>query len=602
VGCTGLSNGAVSADLGGSPRTITNASPTKGIGVAGLSSVKRFSGTRPKSREGLSTRVLGVVTVGVLLAAACSPVGQETDSGAGNDSAKPEASSAARTTNVGEPADPAAVKKGGELTLALSADPDLLDPSLARSLYSRYIFNATCEKLYDTDAEAKVVPQLAAGMPEVSADGKTVTIKVRTGIKFGDGTPFNAAAVKTSLDRNLTLPESARVSELGPITKVEAPDDETVVIHLSAPFAPLTAALADRAGMVMSPTQLDKLGDKFATEPICVGAFKVVKRVPQNSIELEKDPNYYDADKVYLDRIVYRIITDASIRAANLRSGDAQVADSVSTQDVAALEKESGITLLETESLGYQGVTFNVGNVDGVTEPAKPIDKPHAKDAKVRQAFDHAIDREALVKTVFAGLYSVACSPISPATEFSTDAAQECRDHDPAKAKRLLKQAGVKTPYKIEMLATNTPDALRIAQALQAMVKPSGFEIVITPTEFSTLLDQQDRGDFELLQLGWSGRVDPDSNITNFVGTQASQNVSGFSDPELDDLLTKARQSQDTAERADLYGQVATKLREQEPLIYLYRARNLTGVSDDVQGVQVFPDGVIRLARAGLTK
>jgi peptide/nickel transport system substrate-binding protein len=567
-----------------------------------MSSVKHFSGRRPKSRERLLTRVLGVVTVGVLVAAACSPVGQETDTGAGGDSPKPDKTGAARPTNVGEPADPAAVKQGGELTLALSADPDLLDPSLARSLYSRYIFNATCEKLYDTDAEAKVVPQLATDLPEISDDGKTVTIKVRTGIKFGDGTDFDAAAVKTSLDRNLELPESARVSELGPITEVEAPDDETVVIHLSSPFAPLTAALADRAGMVMSPAQLDKLGDKFATAPICVGAFTVVKRVPQNSIELEKDPNYYDADKVHLDRIVYRVITDASIRAANLRSGDAQVADSVSTQDVAALEKEQAITLLESESLGYQGVTFNIGNVDGVTEPAKPIDKAHAKDAKVRQAFDHAVDREALVKTVFAGLYSAACSPISPATEFSTDAAQECRPHDPAKAKQLLKQAGVQTPYKIEMIATNTPDALRIAQALQAMVKPSGFEIVITPTEFATLLDQQDRGDFEMLQLGWSGRVDPDANITNFVGTQASQNVSGFSDPELDDLLTQARQAQDTAERADIYGQVATKLREQEPLVYLYRARNLTGVSDDVKGVQVFPDGVIRVARAGLSK
>jgi len=328
----------------------------------------------------------------------------------------------------------------------------------------------------------------------------------------------------------------------------------------------------------------------------------VVRRVPQNSIELEKDPNYYDADKVYLDRVVFRIITDASIRAANVRSGDVQVADSVSTQDVSALEREPNITLLESESLGYQGVTFNVGNVDGVTQPPKPIDKPHAQDARVRRAFDYALDREALVKSVFNGIYSVACSPISPASPFSTDEAQECTPHDPERAKELLREAGVKTPYRIEMLVTNTPDALRIAQALQAMVKPSGFELVLQPTEFATLLDQQDRGDFELLQLGWSGRVDPDANITNFVGTQASQNVAGFSDPELDDLLTQARQSTDQAERARLYGQVATKIREEAPLIYLYRQRNLTAVSNDVKGVQVFPDGVLRVARAGFAK
>jgi peptide/nickel transport system substrate-binding protein len=558
---------------------------------------------RPGPRKRRLGATIAALAVTALLGVACSPVGQETGTGEGP-ATEPDGgqTEAARPTNVGEPADPAAVKKGGELVLALSADPDVLDPTLARSLYSRYIFNATCEKLYDTDADAKVVPQLATALPEVSDDGKTVTIKVRTGIKFGDGTAFNAAAVKTSIDRNLTLPDSARISELGPITKVEAPDDETVVITLSAPFAPLTAALADRAGMVMSPAALDKLGEKFGTAPMCVGAFKVAKRVPQNSIELEKDPNYYDADKVYLDRIVYRVITDASIRAANLRSGDAQVADSVSTQDEPALSKESSITMLESESLGYQGVTFNIGNVDGVGEPAKQIDEPYAKDPRVRQAFDHAIDREALVKTVFNNIHSVACSPVSPATEYTSDAAQTCTPHDPAKSKQLLEQAGVTVPYKIQMLVTNTPDALRIAQAIQAMVKEGGFEIQLQPTEFTTLLDQQDRGDFQLLALGWSGRVDPDSNITNFVGTDGSQNVAGFSDPSIDDLLTQARQSQETQERADLYGQVATKLRESAPLIYLYRVHNLTGVSKTVQGVQVFPDGVIRVAKAGFAK
>jgi peptide/nickel transport system substrate-binding protein len=317
---------------------------------------------------------------------------------------------------------------------------------------------------------------------------------------------------------------------------------------------------------------------------------------------VKKNPYYYDADKVHLDRITFQIITDASIRAANLRSGDIQVADTLSTQDVPALENEQSIEILESQSLGYQGVTFNIGNVDGVGEPPKQIDKPYATDPRVRQAFDYAVDREALVETVFDGINSVACSPVSPASEFSTDAAQECTPHDPGKAKQLLKQAGVETPYRIDMITTNTPDALRIAQALQAMVKPAGFDIRISPVEFTALLDQQDRGDFELLQLGWSGRVDPDANITSFVGTRASQNVAGYSDPALDALLKRARESQDLAERAELYGEVSTELRESAPLVYLYRQRNLTGVSGEVAGVQVFPDGVIRTAFAGLRK
>jgi peptide/nickel transport system substrate-binding protein len=134
------------------------------------------------------------------------------------------------------------------------------------------------------------------------------------------------------------------------------------------------------------------------------------------------------------------------------------------------------------------------------------------------------------------------------------------------------------------------------------MVKEGGFDLKIQPVEFTSLLDQQDRGDFELLQLGWSGRVDPDQNITNFVGTGGSQNVSGYSNPTLDKLLSQARETNDLAQRKELYGQVVAELQKDDALIYLYRQRNLTGVSDDVKGVQVFPDGVVRVAFAGFAR
>ncbi len=502
----------------------------------------------------------------------------------------------------GEPAQADQVKAGGELVMALSAEPDQLDPALSRSLYSRYVFHAMCQKLYDVDQKAAIVPQLAVALPTTSADGKTVTIPVRTGVTFADGTPFNAAAVKASIERELTIAGSGRKSELGPITAVSAPDATTVKISLSKPFAPLTAALTDRAGMVVSPTAAKRLGDKFATAPVCVGPFKFSKRVPQNSIELVKDPKFYDADKVHLDSITYRIITDASIRAANLRSGDVQVADSLSAQDVPALQKEKTLTVLQSQSLGYQGVTFNVGNVDGVGTAPKPIDRPEAKDPRVRQAFELAIDRPGLVKVIFNDLNTVACSPISPTTQFTSDQAQACTPHDPAKAKALLKEAGVTTPLRIDMIASNNPDTLRLAQALQSMVKDGGFDLQIKPVEYASLLDQQDRGDFSLLQLGWSGRIDPDANITNFVGTGGSQNVSGYSSPKVDQLLGQAREEQDVSARRDLYGQVVDVLHQDDPLIYLYRQRNLTGVANTVKGVQVFPDGVVRVGFAGLAK
>lgn len=557
-----------------------------------------------RTRPGIRPKLVGLVVAALILAGACSPIEQDSDTQTGGGKSESNADDAAptREDNFGTPAEASDVEEGGELVVALASDPDLLDPTQSRSLVSRYVYSAICEKLYDVDENAELVPQLAAELPDVSDDGRTVTIPLRDGIRFGDGTRFDAAAVKQSLDRHRTLETSGRKTEMGPIDRIEAPDDTTVVIHLSAPFAPLPAALADRAGMVMSPRALDKLGDDFASAPMCVGPFEFVRRVPQNSIEVKKNQHYYDADKVHLDSITFQIITDASIRAANLRAGEIQVADTLSTQDIPALEGEQGIEILESQSLGYQGVTFNIGNVDGVGQPAKPIDKPHAADPRVRRAFDYAVDRESLVRTVFDGIYAAACSPISPASEFSTEAAQECTPHDPKKAKQLLRQAGAETPYRIDMITTNTPDSLRIAQALQAMVQEAGFDIRISPVEFSALLDQQDRGDFEMLQLGWSGRIDPDSNITNFVSTRASQNVAGFSDETMDDLLTRAREAQDPAERAQLYGDVATELRESSPLVYLYRQRNLTGVSEDVAGVQVFPDGVIRAAFAGIHK
>jgi len=539
----------------------------------------------------VATAALAVAT------AACTPVepsGDGNGGSGGNGSGSQDSFGSLPAAN--------SVKDGGTLVVALSAEPDLLDPTLARSLYSRYVFSTMCEKLYDVDKNAQLVPQLATDLPQTSSDGKTVTIKLRQGVRFADGADFNSEAVKTTLQRDLTNPQSARATELGPISAIDTPAPDTVVIHLETPFAPLPAALADRAGMIMSPQALKKLGDKFSDAPVCVGPFKFAKRVPQNSIDVVKDPNYYDADKVHLDRISWHILTDASIRAANLRSGDVQVADTVSPQEVDKLSQEPDLTVLQSLSLGYQGVTFNIGNVNGVGTPPKPINRPDAKDARVRQALEYAIDRKGLVKAVFNDKFDVACSPISPTTQFSSPQAQKCRPHDPAKAKQLLEQAGVQMPYKVTMLESNTPESLRLAQALQSMVKEGGFDLKIQPVEFTSLLDQQDRGDFELLQLGWSGRVDPDQNITNFVGTGGSQNVSGYSNPTLDKLLSQARETNDLAQRKELYGQVVAELQKDDALIYLYRQRNLTGVSDDVKGVQVFPDGVVRVAFAGFAR
>jgi peptide/nickel transport system substrate-binding protein len=494
------------------------------------------------------------------------------------------------------------IEEGGDLVMALSAEPDVLDPTTSSSLYTRYVMQTMCEKLYDIDEAGEIVPMLATELPEVSDDGRTVTFPIKEGVRFADGTPFDAEAVKTSIERHLTKEDSSRRSELGPIEEVTALDDSTVEITYETPFAPLTAVLADRAGMIMSPTELEKAGDDFGEHPVCVGAFKFVERVPQTSITVERDPLYYDADNVHLDTITYRIITDASIRSANLRSGDVQVADSLSTQDLAELESADGVGLLEVGSLGYQAMTVNVGNTDGVGAPPGEIDTPIATDPRVRQALSMAVDREQLVKSVFNDRYDPACSPISPASPFSSDASEACPEYDPEGAKALLEEAGADVPYEIEIKVTNTPDTLRLAQAVQASVAEGGFELTIVPVEYSSLLEVQEQGDFDLLQLGWSGRVDPHGNMYNFLSTGAGNNYSGYSNPEVDELLTEAATVIDPAERADLYGQVVTQVQQDNPVIYLYRTRSLTGYADEVAGISTYADGVVRLSNAAFVE
>ena len=183
-------------------------------------------------------------------------------------------------------------RAGGTLTIGLAEDPDALDPTLARTFVGRMVFLHMCEKLYDLNAKLQIVPQLAAAMPTLSGDKRTMTIRIRRGVRFNDGTPLNAQAVKISLDRHRTLAGSARASEISPITAVTVVNNFTVRLQMNARFSPLTAQLADRAGMIMSPRALDQLGTRFASGPVCVGPFRFTSRTAGDRIVVDKSPFY----------------------------------------------------------------------------------------------------------------------------------------------------------------------------------------------------------------------------------------------------------------------------------------------------------------------
>ena len=530
-------------------------------------------------------RALPAVLITLALVSACGGGGGGETSGA---------------TGTGDTDDREAAA-GGTLTLALAEDPDALDPTLARTLVSREVFVSMCEKLYDVDGDLEIVPQLAADLPETSEDGTSVTIPLREGVVFNDGTPFDAEAVKTTLDRHLTLEGSARQADLEAVESVEVVDPATVRLNLKAAFAPLTAQLADRAGMIMSPTQLEALGEQFATDPVCVGPFQFVSRTAGNEIVLEKAPDYYDADQVKLDGVTYRIITDGNVRLANVKSGDVQVAERLQPTDVAALESDPSVKLIGQESIGYQGISINVGNVAGAAAPPGEVDTALGGSPELREAFELSLDRETINKVVFAGRYTPGCTPLPPASPYY-DESIECATRDIDRAKQLVEESGVPTPVPVTLTVGTSPENLRLGQVIQSQAKEAGFDVQVAPTEFTSALDASDAGDFDAFQVGWSGRVDPDGNTYNFWHTGSSLNRSGYSNPEVDELLEQARLVEDQAERMELYTQATEMVLEDRPIIYLYHPVNYLATGPDVVGVEYYADGLPRLKTAGLAE
>src|SRR6202012_1660148 len=282
------------------------------------------------------------------------------------------------------------------LRLWLAEDPDILDPPRARTYVGRIVFSAVCDKLFDIDDKLNIVPQLALSQ-ETSADGKEVTIKLRPGVTFQDGEPFDAEAAKFSLDRHVNFPGSSRKPELAALDHVDVVDPLTIKLVLKTPFSPLIAQLTDRAGMMVSPKAAKEQGDKFSLHPVCAGPYKFVERVQQDRIVFEKFADYWNKENVFIDRIVFLPIIDATVRLANLKSGGLDLIERVQATDIKDVQSDSRLALSTTPELGYLGLTINTNNDKS---------KGALTNAKVRQALDLSIDRDAINQAVFNGEFT----------------------------------------------------------------------------------------------------------------------------------------------------------------------------------------------------
>ena len=489
-------------------------------------------------------------------------------------------------------ADAQAPKK--QLVVALNQDPDILDPTLSRTYVGRIIFAQMCEKLYDIDESLNIHPQLAAALPAVSDGGKTVTIKLRAGVKFNDGTPLNADAMKLSLDRHREMKGSNRRSELESVSAVEVVDPLTVRLRLKAPFSPLTAQLADRAGMPISPAADKKLGDKFGTAPVCVGPWQFVERVAQDRIVVERSPHYFDQSVAKFDRIVFRIIPDDNVRLANLRSGDIDVMHMVAPTDAGSLKKEGRFEVSSVTGLGFNSISINLHNKTGKTNPPGDLGTPLANDPRVREALELSIDREALNQVAYEGQNTVGCGPISPNSVFF-DRTRKCPGRDVARAKKLLADAGLAGGYKFEMVIINNPPQRRVGEVIQGMAREAGFDISLRPQEFASSLKDNDDGKHQAFLIGWSGRVDPDGNIHQGQACGGSLNATLACDEKIDALLNRAREISDVAQRRALYREAIDLLAARRNTIYLYHPNYIVAFPKNLKGYKAVPDGLIRI-------
>jgi peptide/nickel transport system substrate-binding protein len=448
------------------------------------------------------------------------------------------------------------------------------------------VFASLCDKLFDVDEKLDIVPQLATGY-QWSADYKALTIKLRKDVTFHDGEKFDAAAVKYNIERHKTMPGSNRRGELAPVTSVEVVDEATVRLNLSAPFAPLLAALADRAGMMVSPKAAQAEGDKFGAKPVCSGPFRFVERVAQDRIVVERNPNYWNKGEIHFDRIVYVPIPDATVRLANLRSGQLDFIERMAASDVPQLRADSRFKVAKITEIGYQGITINVGKSDLSQK------NPLGRDARVREAFELALDRDGIVQVGMDGEADAGNQWVAPTNAYYAKNVPIPK-RNVARAKELLREAGVPNP-SFTLMTPTTSDAQKIAQVVQAMVKEAGFDVKIQSTEFATSLDMADKGQFDAYVLAWSGRADPDGNLFSFDGCKQPLDYAGYCKPEVDELLNRSRTTLDPPERKKIFEQIAAIVLKDRPIVYLFHRHWLWAHAAKLTGLRMIPDGLVRV-------
>ena len=485
---------------------------------------------------------------------------------------------------------PGGSKTGGTLNVGLDSDVVRLDPVKSTALVDRQVMLNIYDTLVRVDSQNKIQPDLATSWSYPTPTQLVFTL--RSDVKFQDGTPFNADAVVTNINRILNDHTSPRYSEISSVSSVQAVDPTHVQFNLSKPFGPLLAALTDRAGMMLSPQAIAS-GEDLVNAPKNAGSgpFEFVEWVKGDHLTLQRNPNYWDksstgASLPYLDKVIYHPITNESVMYTQLQTNTIQVAGSLGPTDVASAKANPSLTYNQIPGLSFFGIELNT--------KAAPFNNVHA-----RRAVSWGVNRQEIVTSVLHNVGVVAQGPISPSSwAYSSSIAPY--SYDTTKAKAELQAGGMTSLTFTLIIPSGSPATTQLAQFLQSELQGAGITMNIKQEPFASLLSDSAGHNYQAALLGWSGRPDPDGNMFAWFHTGGGFNDMQYSNPQVDAALEAARTSNVQADRATDYQQAETLMLQDAPYVFLYHGVSIQATAKNVQGFTLLPTGIMEFENVSL--
>ncbi|SIS51329.1 glutathione transport system substrate-binding protein [Paracoccus saliphilus] len=483
------------------------------------------------------------------------------------------------------------------LTVAIKDNLTGLDPTNVNDTLSQTSLRLVYQGLFGFDEDMKLIPLLAESY-DSNEDATEFTIKLRQGIKFHDGTDFNADAVKVNIER-LANPDNglSRRSLVSMVKEVQIVDDLTVKLVLDEPFGAMIASLAHPGAMMISPAALEKYGKDIDRNPIGTGPF-VFKNWAADTLEVVRNEDYWKDGLPKVEGITIRSVPESGARFAMLQTGEAQFVPGFPPELLEAAKKNPALTVEATDSIVEYYVALN--------NTKEPFD-----DVRVRQALNYAVDKEAYCKIAFSGLCKPADSIIPEMLAFHVPAGDYA--YDPDKAKELLKEAGLEDGFQAELWAVSNTENLRAAQFIQQQLAPIGVEVEVVPLEAGVAtqriwsVDTPEDAEVQMYYGGWSSSTgDADWGIRPLLYGEsfppAMFNVAYYNDPEVDSAIEGALGTSDPEKRGEFYADAQKLAWEGAPWIFLGTAQNISAQSNTVTGVHMLPDRGFLLEEAEFTE